>query len=184
MPLQDTKPISLGDIYAEFGAVGNSPPLGEFVRGGMFVEDTPSNQGVPTSKPISLGDFLGAVNATIKTIVAGDINSVAGIVGWDLGDGSISPDRILIPGVLLTSISSGDQPVPQGQFITGVDSQVAEDTISLVLIERLDIVQTHTYIVGQGSGYEFISQSGLSIWAWDRELAFEIGRSYDCTFEL
>lgn len=63
MTLPTSRPISLGQVCAEFGAPSNTA-LGAFVRGGAWVPNTPANSGVPTSKPISLGDLLGASAAT------------------------------------------------------------------------------------------------------------------------
>ncbi len=59
MTLPTEKPISLAQVRAEFGApLGTA--LGAFVRGGAWVPDVPQNSGVPTAKPISLGNLLGA----------------------------------------------------------------------------------------------------------------------------
>jgi hypothetical protein len=52
-------PISLLQIYTEFGAPLNTP-LSAMVRGGAWVPNTPQNVNVPTSLPISVLDFLGA----------------------------------------------------------------------------------------------------------------------------
>lgn len=71
MTLQLVRPISLADVRAEYGApLGTS--LGAFVRGGAWVPDSPGNSGVPTVKPIALGDLLGsaAFNQT-HTMVSG-----------------------------------------------------------------------------------------------------------------
>ena len=82
MTLQLVRPISLADVRAEYGApLGTA--LGAFVRGGAFVPDTAGNAGVPTVKPISLGDLLGSSAFTVThTMVAGDTGPLI-ITGYD-----------------------------------------------------------------------------------------------------
>lgn len=58
MTLPASLPISLSQIYAEFGGAGQ--PLSAFVRGGAYVPNTAQNLGVPTSLPISISHFVGA----------------------------------------------------------------------------------------------------------------------------
>ncbi len=58
-------PVSFTDLRAEFGGtVAND--LGDYVRGGAFVPDVAQNAGVPTSPPISLGDFYGSVAEVLR----------------------------------------------------------------------------------------------------------------------
>lgn len=52
-------PISMQDIYNEFG--GQGQPLTAFVRGGAYVPNVAQNNNVPTAPPISLYDLRGAV---------------------------------------------------------------------------------------------------------------------------
>lgn len=59
MTLPASRPITLAQVCTEFGAPSNTT-LGAFVRGGSWVPNTPGNSGVPTAKPITLGDLLGA----------------------------------------------------------------------------------------------------------------------------
>lgn len=58
MALPASPPISMSQVYAEFGGAGQ--PLTAFVRGGAYVPNTGANAGVPTAPPIDLLDFLGA----------------------------------------------------------------------------------------------------------------------------
>lgn len=59
--LQSTGPISLQDVYTEFG--GTTPiQLSAYYRGGALVPDTPANSAIPTSGAIKLSDFYGASN--------------------------------------------------------------------------------------------------------------------------
>lgn len=58
MALPASPPISMAQIYAEFGGAGQ--PLTAFVRGGAYVPNTGTNAGVPTAPPIDLLDFLSA----------------------------------------------------------------------------------------------------------------------------
>lgn len=59
MTLPASRPITLAQVCTEFGAPSNTT-LGAFVRGGSWVPNTPTNSGVPTAKPITLGNLLGA----------------------------------------------------------------------------------------------------------------------------
>lgn len=57
LPVSGT--LSINDIRTEFG-VSTSSPLGIFYRGGIFVPNSPTNAGVPTSGQISISNFYGA----------------------------------------------------------------------------------------------------------------------------
>ena len=95
MTLQATPPISLGDVEAEFGAPSGTA-LGAFVRGGAWVPDGPAaNAGVPTAKPISLGDMLGTVNGELFSMVAGVDGQTSGF-----NDGLLTVNQIgtMTPG--------------------------------------------------------------------------------------
>lgn len=72
MAVRSSKPVTLAQVRAEFGApVGT--PLHAFVRGGSWVSDNSVNNGVPTSPPISLGDLLGASAYTPMTVSAPNV---------------------------------------------------------------------------------------------------------------
>lgn len=59
MTIPVSGPISLLQIYAEFGApVGT--PLTAMVRGGAYVANNAGNAGVPTAPPISMNNTRGA----------------------------------------------------------------------------------------------------------------------------
>jgi hypothetical protein len=77
MALPSTPPISMLQVYAEFGApVGT--PLAAFVRGGVYVPDIPVNAGVPAAPPISLLHLLGAAATSGLSVVASPNPSVYG----------------------------------------------------------------------------------------------------------
>ncbi|KAB2901286.1 MAG: hypothetical protein F9K31_02555 [Dokdonella sp.] len=60
MALPDSYPITLGQVCTEFGAPSTTA-LGSFLRGGSYVPSNAiNNVSVPTSKPITLGNLLGA----------------------------------------------------------------------------------------------------------------------------
>lgn len=59
MACPSSYPITLADVRAEFGGAAGTP-LGSYLRGGSYVPNIPANSGVPTSKPITLGNLLGA----------------------------------------------------------------------------------------------------------------------------
>lgn len=67
MALQSSPPISIFDIYFEFGAPAGTP-ITSFYRGGAYVPNTPQNAGVPASGPINLLNFLGATKYTPITV--------------------------------------------------------------------------------------------------------------------
>ena len=94
MTLQLVKPISLSDVYAEFSAP-NGTALGAFVRGGSFVDDHPENSGVPTSKPISLSQLLGASKSTRLIMIAGDFEFAT--TGYNDGSGFVDQIGTLTP---------------------------------------------------------------------------------------
>lgn len=69
MTLPASYPITLAQVCAEFGAPSNTP-LGSFLRGGAYVPNAAPNLGVPTAKPINLGDLLGASAAVYGATLA------------------------------------------------------------------------------------------------------------------
>ena len=69
MALPASPPLSMSQVYAEFGGAGQ--PLTAFVRGGAYVPDTPTNAGVPTAPPINLLQLLGA-SAYVATVFLQD----------------------------------------------------------------------------------------------------------------
>ena len=66
MALPLAGPISLQDIQTEFGGSG-SVGLNEYYKGGAYVTEEDYAPNVPTSGPISLSDFYGAVSTTLYT---------------------------------------------------------------------------------------------------------------------
>lgn len=59
MALPSSGPLTLQQVYAEFGAPDGTR-LTQLVRGGAYVPNTGTNAGVPMAPPITLRDFLGA----------------------------------------------------------------------------------------------------------------------------
>lgn len=59
MPIPTTGPISAAMIRAEFGGSGVFY-LNQYYRGGPRVPNTAANANIPTSGPISFGNFRGA----------------------------------------------------------------------------------------------------------------------------
>lgn len=98
MTLQTVPPLSLTEIYTEFGAPLGTP-LSEFVRGGAWVPDTAENAGVPTTVPISILDLLGASAQTsdfTNVMTAGENNMTASIKGWsdNANYGAMNPENL------------------------------------------------------------------------------------------
>jgi hypothetical protein len=58
MAIKISGPLSISDLAAEFLGPYN---LGSYYRGGSYVPDVAANANVPTSGPIRLGGFYGAV---------------------------------------------------------------------------------------------------------------------------
>lgn len=74
MTLPASPPITLGQVQTEFGAPTGTA-LGAFLRGGAYVPNTPTNSGVPTALPISLGQLCGASATTPLSVSApSDVN--------------------------------------------------------------------------------------------------------------
>lgn len=61
MALPASPPITLQQIYTEFGAPLGTP-LTSMVRGGAYVPNHSGNAGIPTAPPLDMLDFLGASN--------------------------------------------------------------------------------------------------------------------------
>jgi len=81
MTLPASPPITMGQIYAEYGApVGT--PLGSFLRGGPYVPNTAQNANVPTSLPISMDKLCGSAKYTSMSVSA---NNVTGDTGGQTG---------------------------------------------------------------------------------------------------
>lgn len=74
MALPSSGNLSLSQVYAEFSAPANTP-LSAFLRGGVYVPDTPTNINVPTGLPISLRQLLGASAVEpLSVTIAGNTN--------------------------------------------------------------------------------------------------------------
>lgn len=82
MTLPTSLPLSLGQVYTEFGAPAGTP-LGSFLRGGAYVPNVSQNNNVPTALPISLGQLLGATKSVplaasvSPTTVSGNVQSAS-----------------------------------------------------------------------------------------------------------
>jgi hypothetical protein len=74
MALPSSAPITLLQIYTEFGAPVNTP-LTQMVRGGAYVPNSAANAGVPLAPPIDLLDFLGATDTQVAMTVT-NVSSV------------------------------------------------------------------------------------------------------------
>ena len=74
MTLPTSGPLSLADIQAEFGGV-NPIGLDEYYRDGAYV--TPNNTSVPTTGPISAGNFYGAGAAATMSYIGSGWTSLA-----------------------------------------------------------------------------------------------------------
>lgn len=98
MALPASPPISLQQIYAEFGAP-NGTPLTALVRGGAYVPNIPQNNNVPTAPPLDMLDFLGATNQPPVSIndqnvfVIGNPSSGSALSGYRLNASGIAESR-------------------------------------------------------------------------------------------
>lgn len=83
MALPAAPPITLTQIYAEFGAPLGTP-LTSMIRGGAHVPNTAPNASIPTAVPIDLLDFLGATNLACAL-------SAHTVTGWQQSEINPSP---------------------------------------------------------------------------------------------
>jgi len=79
MPIKSSPaPLAISEIVTEFGDdAGGSDSLSEYYRGGANVNDVSSNNNIPTSGAIDVGDFYGTGNAVIVAASAGTNIDVA-----------------------------------------------------------------------------------------------------------
>ena len=79
MPIKSSPaPLAISEIVTEFGdAAGGSDSMSEYYRGGANVDDVSSNNNIPTSGAIDIGDFYGAGNAVSAAASAGTNVDVA-----------------------------------------------------------------------------------------------------------
>ena len=79
MPIKSSPaPLAISEIVDEFGdAAGGSDSLSEYYRGGANVNDVSTNNNIPTSGAIDIGDFYGAGNAVSVAASAGNNIDVA-----------------------------------------------------------------------------------------------------------
>ena len=179
MTLQATPPITLGDVEAEYGAPSGTP-LGAFVRGGAWVPDNAVNVGVPTSKPISLGDLLGSENFTfIKThdLTAGQSGGNTGLDGTG-GYGSLVP----------TTFKGGQNVVIRFAVLSG-NFQILLDPSGLLATKwlRLNFESTD----GNWNGVQLLAADatfnpnvgGFSSWTFAGQSAFINGTAYQLDWQ-
>lgn len=93
MALPGTAPIRLQQIQDEFGAARGTP-LTEFIRGGLYVPDTPANAGVPTTVPIRQLQLLGAdsnfgVALTAHTVTQSGSTDITATAGWSFSSSGL-----------------------------------------------------------------------------------------------
>ena len=79
MPIKSSPaPLAISEIVTEFGdSAGGSDSMSEYYRGGDNVNDVSSNNNIPTSGAIDIGDFYGAGNAVSVAASAGTNVDVA-----------------------------------------------------------------------------------------------------------
>ena len=79
MPIKSSPaPLAISEIVTEFGDdAGGSDSLSEYYRGGANVNDVSSNNNIPTSGAIDIGDFYGTGNAVSAAASAGTNIDVA-----------------------------------------------------------------------------------------------------------
>lgn len=107
MPLQGSGPISFEQIRAEFSGT-NPVGLASYYRGGGRVPNIPANNNIPTSGPIGVTSFYGAVKEFVYTL-PGDVSNLD-LRGQAVAGGWNQIDRLLfvIPsGVVVSASSTG-----------------------------------------------------------------------------
>ena len=79
MPIKSSPaPLAISEIVTEFGdSAGGSDSMSEYYRGGDNVNDVATNNNIPTSGAIDIGDFYGSGNAVVVAASAGTNIDVA-----------------------------------------------------------------------------------------------------------
>ena len=180
MTLQTDPPLSLTQIYTEFGAPFGTP-LSEFLRGGVWVPDISINIGVPTVLPISILDLLGS-SATEPTelivmTAATNPSSMGEQTGYSFADyGSIDPQ--LFRGVQFTEINNNSNNDFIRIHMDGLQAQDFWDDLTVVGPNWNEVFQSAL------ADYSFIAGNTQTRWEFDPFVHgdFTIGADYDCTF--
>lgn len=160
MALPSSGPISLLQIYAEYGApIGT--PLTAMVRGGAYVPNTAPNMGIPTSPPINLqhfyggsgsspfsalksGDAVGSIFITEPPTAPASVTVTSNVVDIICGGGTGSytcawshlsgSTAIGTPGANVFSTSfSGD--VPKNSTLSAVKRCAASDGVTTINVD-------------------------------------------------
>lgn len=126
MTLPATPPITLGQVYAEFGAPAGSP-LGFFLRGGPYVPNTAQNANVPTALPISMGQLCGASATTTINVTQPDVT----------GSTSVGTGNAII-GSASASASGGTPPYTYNiSYVSGAAFTISTPTSPTTAFRRL-----------------------------------------------
>lgn len=109
MALQLTGPINMQDLATEFGG-GVPHALSEYYRGGGLVPNASANNNIPTSGPISLGNFYGGTNrlsvtVTISSNQTNYVFNTAKVPGYVAGIMDVT--FVINSGVILSASSTG-----------------------------------------------------------------------------
>jgi hypothetical protein len=119
MALPSSPPITLEQVYTEFGAP-NGTPLSQFYQGGPWVGTGGANVNVPTAPPIGLLNLLGAASGgTTSGFIASlsaNSSTTAGVAGTTIsapvicsttgGTGAVTYEWSLVSGATGISILS------------------------------------------------------------------------------
>lgn len=167
MALQSSGSIKIQDIVDEFG--GSQPhSLSEYIRGGSRVPDVAQNSGVADSAApgsnLSLGGFLGAVNAIIKSATSGENLDVSTLFGsdWssnipkelDIGSsttiGSTDPNT---PALIIASGMAGTLTIRNSGSIQGAGGNAGGGTGgNAILVDSTNVTLTNSGAIYAGGG--------------------------------
>ena len=151
MALQETGPISLQDIHAEFG--GPTPiVLSNYYRGGSYVPNTPPNDSVPTSGTIKLTDFYGASNAPYAT--GGTVNTSG---GYRIHTFTTSNNLVVENGGEMEYLI-----VAGGAGAPGTDNTRDGGAGGGEVLQGITVVSTSTHAITVGDGGTAASPNGQS----------------------
>jgi hypothetical protein len=181
MSLATSGPISIGgtdparSINAQFGRASNAQTsMSQLYRGGGIVPNASQNNNVPTSGPISLSNFYGAVNRIAQTITIASnqtdyVANTAKVTGYQAGlmdvtfviNGGVycSPSATGTPGFDVdTSWTTGDTvTVVNNGFIVGRGGNGGAG-VSIVGIRSFSGGSA-----GSAGGLAFRAQRGVSV---------------------
>lgn len=111
LPCPGPAPISLLDIQNEFGGTyldGTYTQIAEYYRGGAYVQNTSSNQNIPTSGQISFNNFFCTENEIVVYITTNTANVVVSTLFGSYWNSIVRKRLVINPGVTVYNTNPYD----------------------------------------------------------------------------